>query len=77
MSDTKALTLDRLAREWLTDAFDTPDEQAIVKVTSTATIRALMERHYDGGWDQFVADSPDTVSPLGKQILQALANDQA
>lgn len=54
MTPTLALTLDRVARDWLIDCF--PKQDTIIRQSTTAQIRADIARHYEGGWAQFVDD---------------------
>ena len=42
--------------DWLRDAF--PDTGGFFSMPRSKIIE-LVERHYQGGYDQFVADSPD------------------
>jgi hypothetical protein len=47
-----------LAREWVKDcAWADVEEDEDVDDMSNEEIVDGIERHYDGGWDQFVADS--------------------
>ena len=40
------------ARDWIDDAFSDVDAYAL----TDAEVRRGVERHYEGGWSQFVSD---------------------
>jgi hypothetical protein len=39
------------ARDWLLDCF--PDDEDTIKALTDAQTEAAVERHYEGGWDEF------------------------
>lgn len=46
-----------IAREWLIECFP-DDECEILELTAAETKRAV-QRHYDGGWQEFIAVNSD------------------
>ena len=50
------MTLVEAMADWLRDAF--PDQGGFYSMPRSKVIE-LVECHYQGGFDQFVADSPD------------------
>lgn len=47
------------ARDWLLDAFG-PDARNEIRLLNAVGIVAAVERHYEGGWQQFLLDSDNT-----------------
>lgn len=60
MNDSEFTTLIGEARDWIADAFDQdPLDFSEVHPAYTlfpSQVRRTVTRHYDGGWDAFVAD---------------------
>lgn len=60
MNDSEFNALITEARDWIADAFD----QAPLDISEVhpayelypSQVRRMVTRHYDGGWDAFVAD---------------------